>query len=407
MRNNLILSAMAFAALTLVGCAQDDVVHESSSANNAIKFGTYVGRAAQTRASVVNLETIKENGFGVFAFYTGLDNFADYTGTTPNFMNNQKVTWKADATDATKGEWVYTPVKYWPNNEGDKLSFFAYAPYDKDQTWPIGTQGSNTEIYFEVKNNVQEQTDLLWNNNLQVDLKKPHVDSVIKFNFGHALARIGFKLAGAFDSVDAGTGIDDNTVITVKKVMLAGDEHVYNGPGNVTEPQTGIFHENGYLELTTPGATPTWSNVSGSQTLTWSSEVVDDFKEGANILQVKGADDTYGDEERVLNGDDAYAMVIPQELTATDKLYVYIEYEVKTTDTNVEGNSSTITNYISREVTIPDSKLQAGKAYTLKLVLGMTTVQITADIVDWVPVDDIKVDLPENTAPTPAPTPGA
>ena len=37
-------------------------------------------------------------------------------------MYNQKVAYSAS-------EWGYTPVKYWPNTEGDKISFFAYAPY--------------------------------------------------------------------------------------------------------------------------------------------------------------------------------------------------------------------------------------------------------------------------------------
>lgn len=400
MRNSLILSAMAFAALTMVGCAQDDVVHESPSVNNAIQFGTYIGRAAQTRASVVDLAKVKKSGFGVFAFYTGLDDFDSYSGTTPNFMNNQKVTWQADAVDATTGKWIYTPVKYWPNNTGDKVSFFAYAPYDDDQTWPMSTYNSNTEILFEVNGNVQQQKDLLWNKTPQLNLQKPDVDSVIKFNFGHALARIGFKLAGAFDQVGAGGNIDENTVITVKKVMLSGEEHTYNGPDNVAPPVNGVLHEQAYLDLTVSGDTPSWNNESGTLTLTWGDNE-GDFKENANILK-KDADS-----ERQLNGDDAYAMVIPQIFDNDSSLYVYIEYEVKTTDNTATGNSSTITNYISKKVELPNNKLEAGKAYTLKLVLGMTTVKVSADLTDWDTATEIEVDLPQNTEPTPAPTPGA
>ncbi len=388
MRNSFILSAMAFAALTMVGCAQDDVVHESPSVNNAIQFGTYIGRTAQTRASVVDLDVVRTEGFGVFAFYTGTDDFDN--NASPNFMYNQLVT----CTQDVNKKWTYTPVKYWPNNEDDKVSFFAYAPYDANQTWPMSTYSSNTEILFEVNEDVQQQKDLLWNKTPQLNLQKPDVDSVIKFNFGHALARIGFKLAGAFDQVEAGGNIDKNTVITVKKVMLSGEEHTYNGPDNVTWPVNGVLHARAYLDLTQTGDTPSWNTEQGALTLTWSSDNTGDFKENNNILK------DGNDSERALNGDNAYAMVIPQTFDNNSSLYVYIEYEVETTDNTATDNYSKITNYISKKVELPNNKLEAGKAYTLNLVLGMTTVKLSTDITDWDTKTNVNVDLPANNAPT-------
>ena len=32
--------------------------------------------------------------------------------------------------NSNTGGWTYSPVKYWPNNKNDKISFFAYAPYE-------------------------------------------------------------------------------------------------------------------------------------------------------------------------------------------------------------------------------------------------------------------------------------
>ncbi len=393
MRNSFILSAMAFAALTMVGCAQDDVVHESPSVNNAIQFGTYIGRAAQTRASVVDLDVVRTGGFGVFAFYTGLDKFDSYTGTTPNFMNNQEVTWQADPDDANTGTWTYTPVKYWPNNEDDKVSFFAYAPYDSNQTWNnfINESENQSEIKFEVAPQVKDQKDFLWSKTPQIDKTKQNITEEIKFDFGHALARIGFSLAGAFDQVNAGGEIDKNTVITVRKVMLHDDSNWnYSGLDTTEEPGGGAFYKDGYLDLTSStGEGPAWSSIhSGYQNLSWDQ---DDFAENGNIINKDS------DLPKQLNSNEAYAMVIPQEFNNGSKLYVYIEYEVETTDTNV-GNNSKITNYISKEVNL--EKLEAGKAYTLNLVLGMTTVKLSTDITDWDPsTEDVDVDLPENTAP--------
>ncbi len=393
MRNSFILSAMAFAALTMVGCAQDDVVHESPSVNNAIQFGTYIGRAAQTRASVVDLDVVQTGGFGVFAFYTGTDSFDQYTGTTPNFMNNQKVTWTPDA---TKGNWTYTPVKYWPNNEDDKVSFFAYAPYDSNQTWNnfINESGNNLKIKFEVASQVKDQKDFLWSKTPQIDKTKQTTTDKIKFDFGHALARIGFKLNGAFDQVEAGGNIDESTVITVKKVMLHDDSAwSYNGPDSTEEPGGGAFYRDGYLDLTSStGEWPAWSKTtSGYQNLSWGPS---DFAENGNIIN----EDSVLPQQ--LNSDEAYAMVIPQEFNSS-KLYVYIEYEVATTDTITENNNSTITNYISKEVDL--EKLEAGKAYTLNLVLGMTTVKLLTTIDTWEDQSEVNVDLPANNAPTATP----
>ena len=68
-------------------------------------------------------------GFGVFACYTGNLKY-EYTSVQPDFMFNQQVKWAASA-------WTYDPVKYWPNQASDYLTFFAYAPYEPS---PDGTK---------------------------------------------------------------------------------------------------------------------------------------------------------------------------------------------------------------------------------------------------------------------------
>lgn len=120
---------------------------------DAIQFEPYMGRTT-TRAEVpvsytggtLYTSTLPTARFGVFGYQTGS---ADYqpNAFAANFMYNQQL--KYD--DATSGQpqrpgWVYSPVKYWPN-QGDrnnafddpsntatgsgvqKLSFFAYAPF--------------------------------------------------------------------------------------------------------------------------------------------------------------------------------------------------------------------------------------------------------------------------------------
>lgn len=68
------------------------------------------------------------------AYFTGQDNFETVkTTVTPSFMHNQMVKF-----DGTNNVWTYSPVKYWPNRQNDKISFFAYAPYESD--WQNGSK---------------------------------------------------------------------------------------------------------------------------------------------------------------------------------------------------------------------------------------------------------------------------
>lgn len=124
--------------------------------DNAITFGTYMGKSGITRAGYegaidnsVLQASDKANGFGVFAYYTGSGTYSDKNGATstliPNFMYNEHITYEAT-------NWTYINTKYWPNEvqsgavddqdndtsndpattnyaNGGNVTFFAYAPF--------------------------------------------------------------------------------------------------------------------------------------------------------------------------------------------------------------------------------------------------------------------------------------
>lgn len=140
------------AAVTLVGCANEDLMNESIQVNesNAITFSTYVNK---TRASVVDTEYIKDYGFGVSTYYTKDKNFE--AGEFETFMDNTKVYF-----DEQKGAWTYSPIKYWPNNVNDKLSFFAYAPYSHENI-TFDNPDNRSSFIFEVKNNVRDRKSVV------------------------------------------------------------------------------------------------------------------------------------------------------------------------------------------------------------------------------------------------------
>ena len=90
-----------FAMATMLvgtGCSSDEVVNDYSP-ENAIQFGTYVGRDAVSRGSIITTEgntnasagivspSLREKGFGVFAYYTDNGSFTD------NVYDNNGCNW--------------------------------------------------------------------------------------------------------------------------------------------------------------------------------------------------------------------------------------------------------------------------------------------------------------------------
>lgn len=135
------LIIFAAAAVLLTACSSNEelnVVTDSQETENGILFDVYTQRA-QSRAgidSTVTTATLQSgrhsaNGFGVFAYHTNNSTY-DADNSVINFMYNTQVTYK-------DGQWVYEPVKFWPNQYGqdatstdyDFVSFFAYAPWVK------------------------------------------------------------------------------------------------------------------------------------------------------------------------------------------------------------------------------------------------------------------------------------
>jgi hypothetical protein len=97
-----------------------------------------------------------------------------------------------------------------------------------------------------------------------------------------------------------------------------------------------------------------------------------------------------------------YFMVIPTNNVtgyASDAKYrtlkVKITYYVSTTDANLADGIVYTKNEVEKDVVLPH--LKNGSAYDLKLILGLTSVKIEADVTDWT-TTNADVNLPQNTA---------
>ncbi len=256
MKKKLIFAAAAIAMLA--SCSQNDLeapVVGQAQQSDAIEFGTYLGKAAGSRAGyndgTMTTATMASNGFGVFAYYTEGNPYPNVAASAPgsinandfkpNFMYNQKVTSASDPYTA----WTYSPLKYWPNEiaagnvdgqpatgaaDKGKVSFFAYAPWvdhnaslgtsgitalsgndaagNPTVTYAMDPYGKNVDllwgVFKENTSSVIGSNDLtggkVWGNEgatiknygtTNVNMFKQQKDQKVKFTFQHALAKVG------------------------------------------------------------------------------------------------------------------------------------------------------------------------------------------------------------------------
>ena len=400
-KNNFFL--LLLMALIVMSCSKDETTMSIPQESNAIEFGTYVGRDAQTRATITNIGALQATdvGFGVFAHYTKTTAYGT-PETTPNFMYNQQVKYASS-------KWGYTPIKYWPNNTGDLVSFFAYGPHSSiansniSDFAPTSTNTGDPTLKFTVVENVKNQTDLVWGVNEStgfpfLDQTKQTVTGDIKFTFKHALARIGFNVEAMVDLVnDEGTGtpddgttgngtIDENTKIVVTKVELIGN-----------------FYASGALNLNnTTANVPSWTGAPGAPiertfTLNAGADATASNFNGPTSVGLVTGGETFGknvtNAKATLNATDSYIMVIPQ---ISVPVKIRVTYDVITKDDKLNTQQSKVTNVITSDRF--DFTFAAGKAYSFNLHLGMTSVKFDADVSPWEAVGTgTVVNVPINT----------
>lgn len=366
MDKKFVMGIAAMAALTLVSCSSDDLdsFSDNSSKNEAISFDGYLGRSAVavngTRGSVLEIANLQKSteGFGVFG------NYKEANGQEfgANLFDNQQVTYK-------NSEWTYTPHKYWLQQ--GHIDFLAYAPYVEN------TKLTASSIDFTVENEVAKQKDLLWakadgktKDNISTDNNK------VKFQFKHALSRLGY-------SVKLKKECSADATITLKKITLAGSAPEPT-TGSTTEP-TGAFHKTGTIDL----ATGKWSSLSGKQYFNWYSAPTPGASETSGSQSITF---TSTSEKSYTNTDKEYLFVIPQEFseTATDKLYVIVEYTIQYTGVKgSDGNPVIFTNKVHKQLT---TDFKQGKAYTINLTIGRP-IEFDADVTPWTDKTNTNTDI--------------
>lgn len=153
--------------------------NDEPTALTAISFAPAV--EAHTRGG--DATTGNLTSMGVFAYFTQGGGFS--SSSTPNFMYDQEV-------KKVSSSWTYSPTKYWPGSNDDKLSFFAYAPYNATTPSGAATTGYPSLTYT-VPTTETTQTDLLAAVPLMNKTREASGAS-LSFTMKHALTKVKFVI---------------------------------------------------------------------------------------------------------------------------------------------------------------------------------------------------------------------
>ena len=133
---------------------------------------------------------------------------------TPNFMYDQEVTYSA-------GTWSCSPKKYWPNNEENTLSFWAYSPYIGDDDILKLYKSNSLDDY---ENDVPGIPDMEFTTDGTCDLMVSDLaqdlsyrggnpaDGVVTLEFHHTTSWVDFRVKKVDDS--------DHYDIVLKSITL-------------------------------------------------------------------------------------------------------------------------------------------------------------------------------------------
>lgn len=225
-----------------------------------------------------------------------------------------------------------------------------------------------------------------------VDLIKPVKDEKIKFLFKHALARLGVTVVAAIDQISAGGNLDAATHIAVESIKIDADgtNKLYTA-GRLNLKNT-VANQAKWEATSDPVSSLTIDETHElSKEILWKTNPATTL----GLTGFNGVDKTERKAMRTsgaADGDPVYFMLIPSH-AATD-VKVTITYYVFTADAKLTGGYAITKNVIDKTISIP--ALTNNKAYNLKLVLGLTSVKLDAEVADWETAGSTPVDLPQN-----------
>lgn len=313
----------------------------------SISFDTSWGKDVQTRGNEMVHHSIFK--IGIFAKTKSDGDWKDGESFDDHsfFMDNVNFFRPWDPEKKDWSDWDYTPHHYWPENENQKINFFAYAP--RRDSASLNLADNHVRLYHSTS---KENVDLVWayslNQNKSTVSKS---ENKVKLQFKHSLAKISFKILSDFLDRDTVNGAQ----VILKSVKLC----------DKNDSTRGVFIDGGYLNLVTGD----W-NLDDPQSprtvYTWTSKTDTKKKEGfllsSDTINYKNTPITVSNE--------SYLFILPQ--TKNYEFYLIVEYVLKHAD-GKEEQRRLVKGLVNSKHSMD---FAAGKAYNFVLNIPLDRIQV-------------------------------
>lgn len=379
--------------ICLMACSNEEPVTTTMDGMTPIAFrDAYTAQPTRSSAAYSAEQGIDAGqSIGVYAYYH--DNTTWSAAAVPNFMWNQQATCLEKG-----GNFSYSPLKYWPNESEDKLSFMAYFPYtDVDAADPESAESptktgltplmANSDagmpsFRFTVKESADDQVDFLLsellpnlpNGTSAVSPGNPDdrstltVTDRVRFLFHHMTSKVEFRIVAA-------TEVRKDIAHFLLKSLSVSN-----------------LYKDGKL-------TSTYNTSTGETAYAWSEQSAK-----------HGTSPAYSFPLKTMTG----YLMMPQELSNDVKLSISYDVTFKSDGTTYtydgEGrlvpqqdytysNDATIQlNTMKRTGTdTPLTEWLPNHHYVYYIRIGAETIEFTGQVVEWldeVEIEDIEIQEP-------------
>lgn len=302
---------MIILALVVLGgftmCGKNEVVAHEEDPWTALTGDSPITFTSVTSGPVTKTTSPLPTGttFGVFASFqqgeigSGIPASGSAATFTPNYMYNEDVHYNAGPS------YSYAPIKYWPNNQENTISFWAYSPYTTDtegflKIHGTGTDYSNTSTCIpDIHFTSDGKTDLMVTHldesapYVVKDLSKPAVSGTVDLLFHHLLSRVVFHFVKVEDD-------EDVYEVRITNVSIQGIYLTADHPGDPS---------GSWSDWTNSGSLPVYADLTP-----------DDLTDNLVVPKAPGTS-AETDSDRAV-------MPIPQTLTERDNAAIVISYAV-------------------------------------------------------------------------------
>lgn len=343
-----------FILLCCVSCSLENNENVAMEDSASISFDTSWGKDVQTRGNVMADHSIFK--IGIFAKTKSDVDWQDGESFDDHSFFMDNVNFYRDWVPGKKdwSDWDYTPHHYWPENENQKINFFAYAP--RRDSASLNLADNHVRLYHSTS---KENVDLVWayslNQNKSTVSKS---ENKVKLQFKHSLAKISFRI-GLSEPLDGDA--DKGAQVILKSVKLCDPD----GTG-------GVFIDGGYLNLAT--GTGEWNlddPLSPRKVYTWTTPETDtnnkkDFLLSSDIINNENIPITVSN--------DSYLFILPQ--MKYQSFYLVVDYVLKHADGMEEPRQAKGLVKVNPELPM---KFVAGKAYNFVLNIPLNRIQVNVD----------------------------